>query len=1014
MTQTVTPISLPSLFNPGLQDDDSLVAGFVARQDLLDFFVSELRAVPMHGTVQHHLVIGARGMGKTTLLRRLAIAIRQDCKLSSQLIPLTFPEEQYNVKDLADLWLNAMDALGDELERSGRKEEAHELDDAIAHLEGEGLARDTLARRARALLVERCAAIGRRPVLLVDNIDIVFARVDKSGRKVKNPGSGAYWELREALSRSDSPLLIGGSVRLSEPMVTYEMAFYDFFAVHRLDKLNFDEMRAVLAHLSERHGIPRVRQILGGETARLRTLHDLTGGNVRTVLFLFHLLAQGVESDVREDLERLLDMVTPLYKARFEELAEQSQVVLHALAMRWNPSAARDVANDAQLSTSLVSAQLETLQRDGMVDKVKLGGSRKMGYQVSERFFNLWLLMRTSRRMRQKLAYLTKFLESFYDAVEKRDMAQRLLGDASCGRERSRAELAWALADSMEGCEESRALKAHAGSLLLDHCSAMNLRIAEIVSSGDLPEHQLTLLQCRQALRNLSDKISRAEVDPKEFELAVTGSLVMSLEKKQVVVFTLEKNSTPEEEVKELDLVLKDEEKMWLNGLNITPTELHALRLAVADGLINLNALILDDVRAAAMRYQMPALLKAFWTLIFSSDSKLVTIAEDDEAIKWIDWGWPEMLAGHLPVCDVEELKNFSFRYENLGYFKTAASTCRKAIELAPTNDWLWLDLGRVLIKMGAHKEAEDAYQKGIELNPTNGWTWHGLGNLLESMGRYGEAEQAYRKGTEVSPSNGWLWSVLGDLLQDYFGNLEEAEQVYRKGIELNPSNDWLWYGLGRLLRDHFCRYKEAEHAYRKGIELDKSNEWLWFGLGNLLQDHLELYSEAEEAYSTALKLDPDMLAARTGLAILALRLGDTQKAHDFLKEMKIGGNEDLIIYDLLKILVELRQDNWGVASEYFRNVFIHFGQNLPPIFWNDVLRIFAWAIACRQGEKMLVLLDEMGARERFWPLVAGFEAALADDAELLLNTAPEARGAAQRIFESIRHQCEGLLITRP
>lgn len=159
MTQTVTPISLPSLFNPGLQDDDSLVAGFVARQDLLDFFVSELRAVPMQGTVQHHLVIGARGMGKTTLLKRLAIAIRQDSELSSHLIPLTFPEEQYNVKDLADLWLNAMDALGDELEGSGRKEEAHELDDAIAHLEGEGLARDTLARRARALLVERCSPV---------------------------------------------------------------------------------------------------------------------------------------------------------------------------------------------------------------------------------------------------------------------------------------------------------------------------------------------------------------------------------------------------------------------------------------------------------------------------------------------------------------------------------------------------------------------------------------------------------------------------------------------------------------------------------------------------------------------------------------------------------------------------------------------------------------------------------------------------------------------------------------
>lgn len=421
--------ALPALFNPDLQDDAALVAGFVARVELLDFLVDELRQMPMQGTVQHRLIIGARGMGKTTLLRRIAIAIRQDAELAAKLIPLTFPEEQYNVKDLADFWLNTLDAIGDELERGGRQAEADALDATIAGLLGESLPRDTLARRARALLVERCAVLERRPVLLVDNIDFVFNRIDKSGRKLKNVDSSAYWELREALSRSDAPVLIGGSIRLGEPMIGYEKAFYDFFAVHRLDKLSFDEMLAILAHLGERHATPRVQRMLSGERARLRTLYDLTGGNVRTVLILFHLLAQGVDGDVREDLERMLDIVTPLYKARFEELAEQSQVVFHALAMRWNPSAAAEVAADSALDTRTVSAQLETLFREGLVEKTKLGRSRKTGYQVAERFFNLWLLMRTSRRMRHKLAYLTRFLESFYDAEERRSLGNPPLAD---------------------------------------------------------------------------------------------------------------------------------------------------------------------------------------------------------------------------------------------------------------------------------------------------------------------------------------------------------------------------------------------------------------------------------------------------------------------------------------------------------------------------------------------------------------------------------------------------------
>lgn len=39
-------------------------------------------------------------MGKTSLLRRLAIGVRDDPDLSAVLLPLTFREEQYNVHNL--------------------------------------------------------------------------------------------------------------------------------------------------------------------------------------------------------------------------------------------------------------------------------------------------------------------------------------------------------------------------------------------------------------------------------------------------------------------------------------------------------------------------------------------------------------------------------------------------------------------------------------------------------------------------------------------------------------------------------------------------------------------------------------------------------------------------------------------------------------------------------------------------------------------------------------------------
>ena len=224
-------------YNPDWLSDDALVAGFIARQGEFRFLRDDLARAPLEGSVQHYLLIGLRGAGKTTLLKRLAVAIRRDADLADHLIALSFPEELYQVKDLADFWWAACEALVDELDRQGRRTEADALMDRTD-------AARTAARRGEqptdaglALLLDTCARLQRRPVMLVDNLDMVFERIDKRGRKLKDPHAAAYWALREALSTTRSPIVIGGSVRLSEPFTDYDKAFYDFFIPKRLGRL---------------------------------------------------------------------------------------------------------------------------------------------------------------------------------------------------------------------------------------------------------------------------------------------------------------------------------------------------------------------------------------------------------------------------------------------------------------------------------------------------------------------------------------------------------------------------------------------------------------------------------------------------------------------------------------------------------------------------------------------------------------------------------------------------------
>lgn len=405
-------------YNPDWLTDDALVANFVARMDEFTFLRNELARDPLQGNIQHYLLIGLRGSGKTTLLKRLAVAIRSDADLQDHLIALSFPEELYQVKNLSDFWWASCDALADELDHLKQGKQADQLMSRIKQIRSNKPDSDA----GLILLQKTCAELKRRPVLLVDNLDLVFQRIEKKGRKLKDPHATAYWELREALSTSSSPIVIGGSVKLTEPFTDYDKAFYDFFIPKRLGKLSLKEVQQVLNHLADTQNVPEVKQRLQERPARIKSLFELTGGNLRALGLIFELLRQGPNSRAVEDFERLMDITTPYYKARFEDLSDQAQVVMHALAVRRNNSnlrfghTAAEIATHAELPTGTVSAQMEILSREGLVEKTAAHGRTQ--YRIAEQLFRLWLQMRSTRRVRQNVIGLTEFLEAMFDLEE--------------------------------------------------------------------------------------------------------------------------------------------------------------------------------------------------------------------------------------------------------------------------------------------------------------------------------------------------------------------------------------------------------------------------------------------------------------------------------------------------------------------------------------------------------------------------------------------------------------------
>lgn len=846
-------------YNPDWLSDDALVGNFVARLDEFVFLRDELAHAPREGSTQHYLLVGVRGAGKTTLLKRLAVAIRRDTDLRDHLIALSFPEELYQVKNLSDFWWAACEALADELDRLKQTDVADRLMAVIAQAKKGGATANPLSDAGFKVLQQHCAALGLRPVLLVDNLDMVFQRIDKSGRKLKDPHAPAYWALREALSTTTSPIVIGGSVRLSEPFTDYDKAFYDFFIPKRLGKLGLAEVRQVLLRLADAQGVPEVKQRLEQRPSRIEALYELTGGNPRALGLIFELLRQGPNSRAVEDFERLMDITTPYYKARFEDLSEQAQVVMHALAvcrpddaggLRFGLTAA-EIGQQAGLPTGTVSAQLDTLEREGLAEKSAAHGRTQ--YRIAEQLFRLWLQMRGSRRIRQNVIGLTQFLEAMFSQKEM----QAGLHGPNGANPLKEARFTFATADTRTALLLRRGLEAKGAHHLLLHIKTQGGELEDYLQAGDLPEDLQAIVKLRHQLQKCDSSLSIKEQE------ALLGSVELSLEQKQAHVQALCQPESAQEEATRLPLQLSRERQEFLRcGLH--ETDLPLLFLLRSRGCLPLPLLMPQDAENACLvaHYEESACRSMVWRLL--GIRNFIKFSDDTAASAWLDWG---------------------------GQFASGAS----AIE--------WANVAGAMRLSGRFAPAKRALEYAFSLGSSSG-TWFEQALLLEaSNGDVTEVERAYRKTIELDPMDSASWNNLGVLLAYKLERYADAEAAYRKAIELDPSDSFPWNNMGDLL-ETTERLAEACAAYATAATLDSNPHPYWQERHTNLQARL-----CSDSARQALETD-DLPALHTALAQLLAESVDLAAAlvskpfiEDFLAKVLTQEKQAAVVLEALREL---------------------------------------------------------------------------------------------------------------
>ncbi len=740
----------PALYNPSLWSADELRAYFVARTALLARFVDDIRRERSGTPPQHRLILGMRGMGKSTLLRRLALAVTDDSELNAQWLPLSFPEEQYNVATLADFWLNCLDALGDFLEARGEKALVDEVDAEV-----ERLVRGDSEGALQALL-RLAGKLQRRLILLVDNIDLVLDRLKDK-----------HWQFREALQAHPELLLIGASSRALEASYQYEAAFYDFFKVDELRGLTEDEMRETIVNLARLRGMEEIATRLNADRGRLSVLHTLTGGNPRTAVLLYGVLLKGIDGDVRSDLEGLLDEVTPLYKARFEELPPLSQQLLDKLALHWDPMTARQLTDALGWKVNLVSAQLDRLASLGVVEKVRSGSSKRTAFQVGERFFNIWYLMRTSRRVRRQLMWLVKFLQAIYSNEELQSLAKQRLSGGVC--DLREAENALALSHAIGRMPVARALETQVLESLLS--GPWRDRLGELL---DLNGEDRDLLpraeniRLRSEARTIFRKVLFDEADLENVEQLVG----MSVSANVLVDLANSVNS----DVQGVAEILREFAQRQLSfsrtcfGGHLSPW----ITKAIASGEMETVA-DLPGAEAAALRYGVPAL--AWITKLLVGDESMEVGAKIELA--------HEILA----VDDGAAL--------------------------------VWSCLGKQMASKGDRACAEAAFRRAVSVGSEEADFWCQLGSFLaDDPEKLVEAEAAFRRATELQPDKSIYAVALGMFLDKQKRKTQATKLIREFCIAKKPKDPMAWMLLSVVLQGQEGATNEMMSAAKEAVAL--------------------------------------------------------------------------------------------------------------------------------------------------------------------------------------------------
>lgn len=147
-----------------------------------------------------------------------------------------------------------------------------------------------------------------------------------------------------------------------------------------------------------------------------------------------------------------------------------------------------------------------------------------------------------------------------------------------------------------------------------------------------------------------------------------------------------------------------------------------------------------------------------------------------------------------------QRLREQAARYLAQGHFSLAGARLLEALELAPEDPDLQVDLGSVLYRTHQYEEARRRFRSALDLSPDHLGAIEGLALVAATQNRYPQARSHLQHLLRLSPQSGEHWLHYGDI-EHLLGNAAEAGTAWEKVLTLERADKTIRENAKKRLR---------------------------------------------------------------------------------------------------------------------------------------------------------------------------------------------------------------------